>query len=412
MAHLRIHCTLLLLLQALPTASHAHTFAQDPLPDVFRHVDGREVEEATGWPSRAAELRQLFREHVYGFAPPAPEVIVTPVTDVGILGGRARLVEVQLSMADLPAAAPSILLAIVLPTAATEPVPMFLGLNKCGNHTLHWDEAFSIRERSWYHAGCSDGAQGVRGQKADFWCLEVLISRGYGLATFCGEDIDPDRNDFSDGIHPWYPNLAGETRWGTLAAWSWGLSRAIDHLEQDPRIDAGRISLIGHSRRGKTALLTAAMDERVALVVPHQSGTGGCALSRNNDQETVELINTSFPHWFSDSFLRYNSNEAQLPVDQHLLVALVAPRPIIETIGLRDRWANYDSSLIGLRAASPVWSLLGSDGMRGSGVLESGATIDAQTAGRVLQYRLDTGHILNAQYWHAILDFADLHLAP
>jgi hypothetical protein len=184
----------------------------------------------------------------------------------------------------------------------------------------------------------------------------------------------------------------------------------VDYLVTDPDVDADAICVTGHSRRGKTALLAGALDERIALVVPHQSGTGGAALSRDNDQETVERINRVFPHWFSDMFTRFNDNEYRLPIDQHLLMALVAPRPLLETAGIQDRWANYDSALRALRAADSVYEFLGKKGLSGAGVVVGDEPIQGENFGELMQYRLDVKHTLNRDFWKAILDFADAHL--
>jgi (4-O-methyl)-D-glucuronate---lignin esterase len=239
-----------------------------------------------------------------------------------------------------------------------------------------------------------------------------LIDRGYAFATYHNADMDPDVHDFTDGIHPYYADLPWpkETHWGTIAAWAWGLQRCVDYLVTEEALDSEGICVTGHSRRGKTALLAGAMDERIALVVPLQSGTGGCALSRNNDQETVERINRVFPHWFNDTFTEFNDNEAQLPIDQHLLMALVVPRPLLDIGGLQDTWANYESALLALKAADPVWKFLGASGMNGTGVIQGEDPIGGPNFGTILQYRRDTPHRIDKGYWRAILDFADLRL--
>lgn len=380
---------------------------QPGLPAALELADGTPVDTATQWETRRAELRGMFEQYVYGKAPPRPQIQAHTRQRWLGLQGKATIDVVDLSFVGLPQGAPRIELLLVLPARSNGPTPVFLGLNKCGNHTV-LDDPQIPDSGAWRSvANCGKG-HGARGSKQDSWCIDLLIARGYGLATFACGDIDPDEDDRSNGIHPCYPDY----QWGTLAAWAWGLSRAIDHLVTDPRIDADRISAIGHSRRGKTALLAAAFDERIALVVPHQSGTGGCALSRENDQETVARITKVFPHWFTPTFAEFgNGQEARLPVDQHLLVALVAPRLLIETVGLQDRWANYSSSIRGLREAAPVWEMLGVPSLLGNGILGPKDSIDAQTAGRLLQYRLDTKHVLTAAYWSAILDFAELHLA-
>lgn len=384
------------------------------LPDPFTMFDGTPVKTPEQWfRYRRPELKQLFQYYMYGFMPAPPGIQATVTkTDPTVFEGKATLKEVEIRINGLPENAPRIHLALFVPNHKTGPFPVFLGLNKCGNHTVVNHTGVTIYPETWTHSGCPK-TDDTRGSETDFWCVENSINRGYAFATFHESDIDPDQPDFTDGIHPFYPDLPGppETRWGTIAAWAWGLQRGVDYLCQDPDIDNTRVCLIGHSRRGKTALLAAAFDERVALVDPHQSGTGGCALSRNNDQETVKRINDVFPHWFNDMFTRFNDNEAKLPIDQHLLMALVSPRALIDTAGLQDKWANYDSALRALNEADKVYKFLGAEGMKGDGVIEEEEAIQPDTVGDLLQYRRDTEHTLNLGYWNQILNFADVYFA-
>lgn len=377
------------------------------LPDPLETFDGEPVETATVWrEERREELLQLFRHYVYGYAPEPPKIDATVERTATVLDGQATLTEATIRFAELPPDAPSIDLALFIPVGEDE-VPVFLGLTREGNHSTVTDDAVTVTD-----SGREFGSD-ERGARASFWCVEELISRGYGFATFHQADIDPDRDDFADGIHPYFEDdLPGPTgtEWGTLAAWAWGLQRAVDFLVTADGVDGDRIAVIGHSRRGKAALLAGATDERIALVVPHQSCTGGVTLSRENDQETVADINRVFPHWFNDVFPAFSGREERLPVDQHLLVALVAPRPLLDTEGARDYWANPGRALDALRAAAPVYDLLGAEGTVGSGLLHEGDRITPETAGSLLQYRGETGHLLNRDYWQAILDFADCHL--
>jgi len=177
----------------------------------------------------------------------------------------------------------------------------------------------------------------------------------------------------------------------------------------DADVDSRHICVTGHSRRGKTALLAAALDERIALVVPHQSGTGGMALSRDSQQETVERINR-VPHWFNDTFTQFNDKVDRLPFDQHCVVALVAPRPLLDTEGAQDAWANFPRSLDALKAADPVYKLLGTPGLQGTGLVQDNEPIVGPNFGTILQYRLNEKHTLNRAYWTKILDFADASL--
>lgn len=388
------------------------------LPDPLVMFDGTPVATPDQWrDQRRPELMALFEHYMYGVAPPPPDNLTATIERErsDLFGGKATKREVTLRFG--PEGTPPIHLLVILPNDRRGPAPAFVGLNFCGNHTVI-DDADIPLPTTWMYGfcpGCRNerATEAGRGGQADVWCAETLVDRGYALATFYNGDIDPDQPDFSDGVHPHYfqPGQREPRKhdWGTIRAWAWGLSRAVDYLTTADDIDAERICAIGHSRLGKTALLAGAFDERIALVVPHQSGTGGCALSRGNDQETVERINRVFPHWFGDSFAEFNDREDRLPIDQHLLMALVAPRPLLDTEGEQDTWANYTNGHRGLQAADRVYKFLGASGAIGEGLL-AGAPITAESAGTLLQYRLDTEHVLNVEYWNKILDFADLHL--
>lgn len=388
---------------------------QKELPDPFVMLDGTRIETADDWNSkRRPELKRLFQHYMYGYAPgPVPIEAKKEVDDVAIRDGAIIVRQVVISFPTLREEAPKIHLALFLPAKAAGPSPVFIAMNKCGNHTVLDTAEILINPSAVFHKECPGPPESIRGKDTDFWCVPYLIERGYAFATFHESDIDPDKDDFTDGIHPFFSDLRcpPESRWGTIAAWAWGIQRAVDYLSSDPAVDKRKICVTGHSRRGKTALLAGAFDERIAAVVPHQSGTGGAALSRDNDQETVERINRVFPHWFNDVYPRFGNNEAKLPVDQHLLMALVAPRPLLDTMGLQDKWANYESSLRALRAAAPVWTLLGAKGMVDDGLVTDPERVTADNAGTLLQYRRDTKHTMDKGYWTAILDFCDIQFA-
>lgn len=387
---------------------------QTELPDALAMFDGTPVTSRRQWyEERRPELLRLFQHYVYGYMPDPPGITATVTKTVGdLFDGKATLKEVEIRFNNIEAKdGPVIHLALFVPNERKGPAPVFLALNKCGNHCVTSHEEVTVFADAWRHESAKEmGA--ARGARADFWCVEFLIDRGWAFATFHESDIDPDRHNFTDGVHPHYAGFPGPaaTRWGTLAAWAWGLHRAVDYLVTDGEIDRHAICVTGHSRRGKTALLAAAFDERISLAVPHQSGTGGTALCRGNDQETVERINQAFPHWFNDLFCRFGRRETKLPVDQHLLMALVAPRPLLDTAGLQDKWANYESARRAMEAADRVYKFLGVAGIKGTGIVEGDGQIEAASCGELVQYRRDTGHTLNKDYWKAILDFADLHV--
>lgn len=378
------------------------------LPNPLVMLDGTTVTSSEAWrDKRRPELVNLIQHYQYGFAPDIEGIEISEdVPEAIVLDGKARVKQLAIHIKGLPDDAPRIHLALFVPTEGEGPFPVFLGVNRIGNHAVVADEVMRWDKDAFY----TDPH--VRGQRADFWCVDYIIRRGYAFATFLESDIDPDRDDFTDGMHPYYPDLpwAPENRWGTIRAWAWGFHRCVDYLVTDKDIDPSRIAVIGHSRRGKTALLAAALDERIALAVPHQSGTGGCALSRDNDQESVERINRVFPHWFNDAFNQFSNNETRIPFDQHCLIALIAPRAILDTEGAKDHWANPPAALRALEAARPVWELLGSKLGEAPLLAICNEAIQAGQSGPIQQLRLDHKHELNRDFWEGILNYADVVL--
>jgi hypothetical protein len=412
--------------QAVPARAEGPFPAFDDLParaappDPLVMLDGSPVATPEDWHQRRRpELKALFQHYMYGNPPPPPDKLDATVerVDAGFLGGKATVREVTLRFG--PPGTPPMHLLVIVPNRRQGPAPVFVGLNFCGNHTVVDDPGVRL-PTSWVYDRCTGvvdnrATEAGRGAERDVWCVENSIDRGYAVATCYNGDIDPDLPDFGDGIHPHYlpPGQSQPAKhdWGTIAAWAWGLQRAVDYLAADDDIDARRIGVIGHSRLGKTALLAGALDERIAIVVPHQSGTGGCALSRDNDQETVERITRVFPHWFCDAFDDFGGNEDRLPIDQHLLMALVAPRALFDTEGDQDTWANFDNSWRSLQAADQVYRFLGLTGLKVGQPLRDNQPIDADSYGLLTQYRRDTSHVLNVDYWNKVLDYADYHYA-
>ena len=389
------------------------------LPDPLVSSDGSRITTAQQWQSsRRPEVMALFEQHVYGKIPDtAPLRYELLSFDRAALRGLATRREVRIYF-HASADQPHMDLLIYLPNApAALPAPLFLGLNFGGNQSVHPDPAIRL-SKSWMRnrpdRGYSDhrASESTRGSASSRWPIELIVERGYGIATSYYGDIDPDFHDgFRNGVHGLLDNKGSQPRdsaaWGSISAWAWGLSRAMDHLQKDPTIDGERICLLGHSRLGKTALWAGANDERFALVVSNNSGCGGAALSRRRFGESVKAINTSFPHWFNDNFKRFNDNENRLPVDQHMLVALIAPRPVLICSAQEDRWADPRGEFLAAKGADSVYRLLGTDGcsMQAMPGLEEPVT-------STIGYRIRPGkHDVTFEDWQAYLDFADRHLS-
>jgi hypothetical protein len=332
------------------------------LPDPLRFTNGGKVKNRRDWERRRTELLGLFEQNVYGSIPTStPDVTIDPPkVAIDALGGKAMRKMVTLRFRQ----GRTLDLLIYLPK--NRPAPLFVGVNFRGNHTVTNDPDVPVTTK-WVYTKAV-GTEASRGMQASQWPIEQIIDGGYGLATFYAGDVSPDFNEgFEQGVEPLFYR-PGQTHrdpgeWGALSAWAWGLSRAMDYFQIDPEINPHRVAVMGHSRMGKTALWAGARDRRFAMVISNCSGAGGATLARRRFGESVKGLWDHFPWWFCENYAKFSDNEDALPVDQHELLALSAPRPLYIAVAKEDLGSDPRGQLLSAIAATPVYKLLGTDGL-------------------------------------------------
>lgn len=386
------------------------------LPDVLTRFNGTKVKtEKTWYKKQSPEISKLFKDEVYGNVPGKLKISEIKVWETSENAVNGLAIRRQISLFFKKNDKNLEVNVLLYLPKSNKKAPVFLAYNFNGNHTISNDPAIRLTE-SWVENDPSVGfinnqvTEQSRGINSDRWPVDQIIKAGYGLATVYYGDIDPDKNDFSDGIHPFFYEgtqvKPKNNEWGSIAAWAWGLSRVLDYLETDTLVDAKKVAVLGHSRLGKAALWAGATDKRFAMVVSNESGCGGAALSKRVFGETVQTINTSFPHWFCDNFKKYNDKENLLPVDQHMLLALIAPRPLYVASAEGDQWADPHGEFLSAKYASAVYELLGLEGLPVKEMPE----VNQPVMGTI-GYHIRSGkHDLTEYDWQQYLKFADKHL--
>jgi dienelactone hydrolase len=355
------------------------------LPDPLTLSTGDPVTSPEAWTDRRRpEILELFRAPVYGRAPvgrPEGQSFAVKGMAPGMMDGRATRKEVVITLRG-PGGELSLDLLLFVPEGV-RPAPAFLFL--CNRYEENVDPTRRVR--------------------TPFWPAEEIVARGYAAAAIRLSQIDPDEHDgFRNGVHGLFDRERGPDSWGTLAAWAWGASRAMDYLETDPDLDPRRIAVAGHSRGGKTALWAGAEDGRFALAVSNNSGCAGAALERGKRGERIADITRAFPHWLCENYARYANREDDLPVDQHMLLALMAPRPVYVASAAEDAWADPESEFAACVAAEPVYRLFGLGGVGRDRI----PAPDAPLHDGVIGYHLRPGgHDLTPADWGRFMDFAD-----
>jgi hypothetical protein len=384
------------------------------LPDPLLQENGNRITTSEQWQHQRSAMLQLFADNVYGRMPGKPKNMHFKVTDIdsSALGGKAIRKQVTIFFTN-EATAPSMDVLLYLPKLAEKPVAVFTGLNFYGNQTINADTGIKITTR-WImndeETGITDNraTEATRGKSASRWPVDEIIEQGYGVATAYYGDLEPDNPEgWKTGIRTTLKKelSINENDWAAIDAWAWGLSRIMDYLETDAAVDAKKVVVTGHSRLGKACLWAAANDTRFAIVVSNNSGEGGAALARRWFGETIERINTSFPHWFVPAYKKYNKHPELLPVDQHILLALMAPRPLYVASAEEDLWADPKGEFLSAKNAEPVYALFGKKGL---GVSEMPPV--NHPVGETIRYHIRTGkHDFTLYDWQQYLAFADKH---
>lgn len=386
-----------------------------PLPDPLIAADGTKISKPTQWPAQRQHLLKLIAEQEYGVAPTDKADVTWELVEQGLMHNEKTKRQQFVVHLKTAAGTLDVDLIVFAPNLAGKAKGCFLGLNFKGNHTTDPDPAIRI-PKSWLandptlNVTENKATEKGRGDQDRRWPIAEITARGYAVATAYYGDLDPDFDDgFKNGVHALFPDHRASAehpnRWGTIAGWAWGMSRLLDVLSEQPYIDRERVAAIGHSRLGKTALWAGANDTRFSIVISNNSGCGGAALERRNFGEAVARINTSFPHWFCPNFKQYNQNEAALPFDSHTLVACIAPRPVYIASASKDLWADPKGEYLGGWYATPVFKLLGFEGLPS----ETPPALDRSVGDRVGYHNRTGDHDILSFDWQQYMNFADRH---
>lgn len=381
------------------------------VPNPLESFKGKKIKNAKKWEKiRRPELLDYFTQNVYGEVPGELKIASVDVLEQGeAFNGKAKRKQVELTFTN-NGRSQSFTILMYLPKNI-EKAPLFLGYNFYGNHTVTEDVDVIISD-AWVRDNPSFGivnnqlTEQSRGVRTNRWAIEKILNAGFGLATIYYGEVDPDKDDFSDGVHQLLyiddQQQPADNEWGSIAAWSWGLGRALDYFETDENVDATKVVVFGHSRLGKASLWAGASDQRFAGVISNNSGCGGAALSKRRFGETVWRINNSFPHWFAKNFKNFSKNEESLPVDQHELLALIAPRPLYVASAQDDQWADPRGEFLSAYYATPVYRLYDKKGIESMEMPEVNQPLQNTVA-----YHIRTGkHDVTDYDWEQYIKWA------
>lgn len=396
------------------------------LEDPLEFLDGRKVRSAKDWKQRRQEILEIFQREMYGRMPDAPDTLILDTFDEGVtLAGYGIRRQVAMWFRE-DRTGPRIDWLIVTPRHASGPVPCVMMLNYFGNQTILKDAEVAVNH-NWMrrdkrfemdgHYLSGDDSRGffVDQNKPTIYPLEMLLARGYGFVTACYADISPDpfpchrdeKGEFAyTGVFDLWGQRDSERTDNTtsLGAWAWALRRGMDMIEKDSLLCSGRVLLTGCSRLAKAALIAGAFDERFPVVVPVQTGGGGCPIAKRIYGENISTQINTFTHWYCKAYDKYAGHEDQLTFDQHLFLSCIAPRALLIE-GFDDPWYDTEAEFIAIKAAAPVWKKLGYGTIP---AVDWPDDYDTSAIGEHIGYvRRSEAHGISAYDWTWMLDFAD-----
>lgn len=380
------------------------------LPELLATFDGEPITTVAAWEQHRVELLDRFAREMYGRTPAGDVDVRYEVLaeNPNALDGKAtgRQVKLVFSRGERQVEA---YLLLYLPNAPQGKVPVFVGYNFKGNHSTTDDPdiLYSPNFKLVREPGHPDWE---RGNQQGRWAYEDIIDRGYAIATMCYHDIFPDQPGMKDhsivSLFPGYGERAdAPDEWQAIGAWAWGSSRIVDYLATEPRINSGQVAIMGHSRQGKAALWAGAQDTRFKVVISNNSGEGGAALSRRKYGERLATVSGIQPAWFCPAFDQYHGREEERPIDQHQLLALMAPRAVYVASAVEDHWADPKGEFLSAYHAGPAFELYGLQGL-------PSATMPGlhEPLMHAVGYHIRAGkHDVTRYDWLRYLDFADLH---
>ena len=382
------------------------------LPDVLQMNTGNKVVNTNQWERiQRPYIYQLFEEIQFGRYPVKKlpfrfRVLEMNTTALEGLATRKQI-RIYLKATD---SSQYIDLLLYLPNSIKQRVPIFLGLNFFGNQAIQYDHNIFLTQK-WISPRVkgsinNKAMDSTRGIESSQWPIKEILSKGYAVATAYYGDLEPDFPEgWKTGIRATLQNdlQIKPEEWTAMGAWAYGLSRLVDYLETDVSIDAKKIALIGHSRLGKAALWAAASDQRFALVISNESGEGGATLSKRWYGETVKIITEKFPHWFMPRYKEYGENVEAMPIDGHMLLSLIAPRPLYVASAEGDTWSDPKGEYLSAKEANKVYELFDITGIDASEMPGLHHPV-----GKTVRYHIRSGkHDVTLYDWQQYLQFAD-----